>query len=308
MNTEVLLTEMEIAQEFTEAIEARDLPEKFFYWLPLSVRAWLELSRDAVYQDLRHTWNVVAERAPKIAHHFDRGVAVVSFGAGDGSKDRRLLETLRQARQEVKYFPVDASQALLETACSSAEDAEFEALGIKADISSPVHLVLAADAAESQKLFLMAGNTLGSFDPLDQVRHVAQCMHEGDRLIVDGEIYCEPPLTSADKPVMRKFAFAPLASLGISEDDGELRFEHKRDERHEGLHLITKQFRANRDLRVNVSGEEILVERGERIAMNFQYMYSPQAFRWLLAEHGRLKIVEEIPSPDGRFLAAVCSR
>jgi hypothetical protein len=30
MNIEVLLTETEIADEFAESIEARDIPEKFF--------------------------------------------------------------------------------------------------------------------------------------------------------------------------------------------------------------------------------------------------------------------------------------
>jgi len=47
MNIEVFLTEAEIAQEFTESIEARDLPEKFFYWFPRSVRAWLEMSQNS---------------------------------------------------------------------------------------------------------------------------------------------------------------------------------------------------------------------------------------------------------------------
>ena len=32
MKVEVVLTEADIAQEFVEAMEARDLPEKFFYW------------------------------------------------------------------------------------------------------------------------------------------------------------------------------------------------------------------------------------------------------------------------------------
>jgi len=55
---------------------------------------------------------------------------------------------------------VDASQALLEMACAGAEDDDCEALGIKADISSPMHLLLAADVSEAPRLFLMVGNTL----------------------------------------------------------------------------------------------------------------------------------------------------
>ncbi len=92
-----------------------------------------------------------------------------------------MLKALRAAGREVKYYPVDASQTMLEIACAGAEDDDCEALGIKADISSPVHLLLAADVSEAPRLFLMCGNTLAGFDPIDQLRHAAECMHKGDR-------------------------------------------------------------------------------------------------------------------------------
>src|SRR6266851_5690945 len=148
MNIEVLLTETEIADEFAEAMEARDLPEKFFYWTPRSVRAWKEVSGISS-ESLRQTWDALALKASDLVKAFPGRVPVISFGAGDGAKDRLLLKALLAAGREVKYFPVDASQTLLETACAGAEDDDCEALGIKADISSPVHLLLAADVAES---------------------------------------------------------------------------------------------------------------------------------------------------------------
>jgi uncharacterized SAM-dependent methyltransferase len=232
---------------------------------------------------------------------------VISFGSGDGVKDRMLIKALERADRVVKYFPVDASQTLLELACSAAEDAEIETMGIKADISSPMHLVLASDAAESPKTFLMAGNTLGGFDPLDQVRHLAECMHTGDRLIIDGEIFHDAVLARGEEPAIRRFALAPLATVGVAEDDGELRFEHKRDDRHSGLHLVTRFFRAERDLTLGLPGEPTL-PRGERVFLNFRYAYTPEAFRWLLAKHAGLKILEEIVSADGHSILAVCSR
>src|SRR5437763_16124134 len=134
MKVEILLTETEIADEFSEAMEARDLPEKFFYWFPLSVRAWQAFAKDAMHDGLMHSWNEFVQHAGTIAKHFDPIVPVVSLGAGDGSKDRLLLKALIAANREVTYFPVDASQALLELACCSAEDEEIEALGMKADI------------------------------------------------------------------------------------------------------------------------------------------------------------------------------
>jgi uncharacterized SAM-dependent methyltransferase len=241
--------------------------------------------------------------------HFGATVPAISFGAGDGVIDRMVLTPLQKSGREVRYFPVDASQSLLETACAAAEDQEIETLGIKADISSPVHLVLASDASESPKLLLVAGNTVGSFDPMDQIRHIAQSMHEGDRLLIDGAIYDEKAAeTAAKSAAMQQFAFAPLASIGITKEDGQVSFDLKRDERHEGLYLLARRFRAERDIHATVSGHEIMIERGERFSMNFSYQYTRAAFHWLLEKHANLKIHDEIASADGRFVVAVCSR
>src|SRR5438045_2327923 len=212
MKIEILLTETEIAQEFSESMEARDIPEKFFYCFPLSAQAWLALSRDPANDGLRQCWQAVAEKIDQVVQHFSGPVPAISFGAGEGLTDRLILAPLQKKNRDVRYFPVDASQALLEAACAAAEDQEIETLGIKADISSPVHLVLASDASESPKLFLVAGNTIGSFDPLDQIRHIAQCIHEGDRLIVDAAIYDEKSAEVPKNAALQQFAFAPLAS------------------------------------------------------------------------------------------------
>ena len=155
----------------------------------------------------------------------------------------------------------------------------------------------------------MSGNTMGSFDPLAEVRYVSQCMKPEDRLIIDGEIFDDKQsLALRDKPAVRRFLSALLASVGISETDGEIKFNLKRDERHAGLHLITRYFRAETDLSATVAGQEIPLERGERIGLNFQYNYTPEAFEWLLHQQGGLEILKLYRSPDGRFLTAYCKR
>src|ERR1700691_2853948 len=241
MNIEVLLTEAEIADEFAEAMEARDLPEKFFYWTPLSVRAWKELSAIS-NESVRQTWDALALKAADLTKSFGTVVPVISFGAGVGLKDRKILKALHEAGREVKYFPVDASQTMLEAACAGAEDDECEALGLKADISSPVHLLLAADVSEAPRLFLMVGNTLGGFDPLDQMKHVAGCLHKGDILILDARIDADDDGEPTD--VQKRFVLAPMASAGIGPEDGELKFVENSDDRHAGLCLMTRRFQA----------------------------------------------------------------
>ena len=310
MRVEVVLTEADIAQEFAEAIEARDLPEKFFFWFPRSATEWAALARDTeLYGGLNETWQRIAADAARLARQFGARVPVISFGAGDGARDRVLMNALKDNGAECLYFPVDASQAMLELACAGADDDDIEVVGIKADISSPVHLIYAADAAEPPRLFIMTGNTMGSFDPLAQIRYIAQSMKPDDRLIIDGEIFDEQQsMPRRDNPRVRRFLMALLASVGISEEDCTIGFNHKRDERHEGLHLMTRYFRAERDISATVVAQEISIERGERIGLNFQYVYTPDAFRWLLHEHGGLEIEAEYPSVDGRFLTAICRK
>jgi len=308
MKIEVVLTEAEIVQELAEAVLARDLPEKFFYWCPLSVRAWLALAADPAFAGFQRCWKQLAERADWLLEPFADSVPVISFGAGDGATDRLLLDPIRQSGREQRYYPVDASQALLEVACAGAEDLDIETSGIKADISSPMHLVFASDAAESPKLLLMSGNTLGGFDPLDHLRHVTQCLHAADRLVLDAEIYRPNGPAPHEEDSMAHFVFAPLAGLGVSAEDGEVHFDHKRDDRLAGLYVTSAYFRPDRDLRLSVAGQEVLVERGEHITLKFRYSFTREALRRLLEQHGGIKILDEIPSLDGRYLLAVCSR
>jgi uncharacterized SAM-dependent methyltransferase len=303
MNIEVLLTEAEIADEFAESIEARDVPEKFFYWTPLSVNAWRAVASRS-QERARETWEILAAKAADLTRLFGERIPVISFGAGDGAKDRVFLKALRQAGRDVRYFPVDASQMLLETACAGAEDDECEAVGIKADISSPMHVLLAADAAESPRVFFMTGNTLGGFDPFEQVKHVGDCLAKGDLLVVDAQLQTGD--ASAATQELKRFVFSPLASAGALLEDGELEFSEKQDDRRDGLHLITRKFHAGRDLTLMAAGREIHVERGERIFLNFRYRFTPDAIRWLLAEHAGLRIVTEMPSSDEQFVTFVC--
>jgi uncharacterized SAM-dependent methyltransferase len=291
-------------------MEARDLPEKCFFWSPHSAQAWRAVSDNAkLYGGLTATWAALAAGANGWTGRFRGTIPVISFGAGDGARDRLLMDALKQGGAECHYFPVDASQTLLELACAGADDDDLENTGIKADISSPVHLVYAADAAEPPRLFIMSGNTLGSFDPLAEIRYIAQCLRAGDVLIVDGEIYDETAtMVRRENPTVRSFLAALLESVRIDPSDAEIRFENRLDDRHEGLHQIMRSFRAERDLAASIHGEQFPLQRGERIGMNFTYTYRPETFRWLLRQQGGFEIEQEYQSADGRFLTAICRK
>jgi len=86
MKVEVVLSEADIAQEFVEAIEARDLPEKFFFWFPRSAAEWSALTGDkepialvsAIKSEVDRLSRIAEQylsvaRRPRQSSPFDRG-------------------------------------------------------------------------------------------------------------------------------------------------------------------------------------------------------------------------------------------
>ncbi len=309
ISIQALLTENALAAEFVSAFHARRLPEKFFYWFPLSVRAWLALCSDGAYRNFVRSRSLIARSRAELARLFPVApLEVVSLGAGQGDKDLLLLEALRERGARVSYVPVDTSQALLEMACAGALSAGFPAQGIKADFTNPTHLqALAAEPETPPRLLLLIGNTLGAFDPIAEARDLAGLLRRGDALLVDGEVYAgDATVAGYDNPLNRRFAWAPLNAVGIREGDGELVFAAADDARLPGLHLIPKYFQAGRDVEALMGGEALRLARGEQLAMNHSYKYAPETFLGILSDAG-LTVRWQATSDDQRFLMALAS-
>jgi histidine-specific SAM-dependent methyltransferase len=304
-----LLTENDLADQFVSAFRARRLPEKFFYWSPLSVRAWLALCSDGAYRNFVRSRSLIARSAGELARLFPVApLEVLSLGAGQGDKDLLLLEALRARGAAVSYVPVDTSQALLEMACAGALAAGFSARGIKADFTEPTHLnALAAEPRAPRRLVLLIGNTLGAFDPIAEARELARLLRPGDALLADGEIYAgDATVAGYDNPLNRRFAWAPLNAVGIRDTDGELVFATAEDPRLPGLHLIPKHFLASRDVDALLGGEVLRLARGERLAMNHSYKYAADTFLRILSGAG-LVARWQGRSDDERFLMVLAS-
>ena len=304
-----LLTENDLAAEFVAAVQQRRLPEKFFYWFPLSVRAWIALCSDGAYRNFVRSRSLIARSRDELARLFSPApLEVLSLGAGQGDKDLLILEALRENGVRVSYVPVDTSQALLEMACGGALGAGIPTQGIKADFTNPVHLQgLTADPETPRRLVLLIGNTLGAFDPIAEARELAKLLRSGDVLLVDGEIYAgDATVAGYDNPLNRRFAWAPLNAVGITDADGELVFEAADDPRLPGLHLIPKHFRAGRDVEPLLGGEVLRIGRGERLAMNHSYKYAADTFLRILSDAG-LAVAWQGRSDDSRFLMVLAT-
>jgi uncharacterized SAM-dependent methyltransferase len=303
---QVLLTENELAEEFVSSFQSRRLAEKFFYWFPLSVRAWLALCAEGAYRNYVRSRSLIARSAGEVAAFFAPGlVEMLSLGSGQGDKDLMLLQALGERGARASYLPVDSSQALLEMACGGAIDAGIPTHGIKADFTvAAQRAALSAGPEAPRRLVCLLGNTLGAFDPIAEARALRGLLRPDDLLLVDGELFAAETLAGYDNPLNRRFAWAPLHAVGIGEGDGELVFESHDDPRLPGLHLVPKYFRATRDIAALAGGAALALSAGERLDMNHSYKYAPETFLGILRDAG-LAVRWQRTSDDGRFLMAV---
>jgi len=313
VSIDVVLTELELADEFLSALQRRAIPEKFFYWFPLSVRAWLALCGEGAYRNFSRSHQVIRRHATDVAATVPPGaVDVVSLGAGQGDKDRLILAALATAGRDVRYHPVDASMGLLEIAVRDAQDDGFLTRGIKADFTDRAQLrrvdEVTGSHPERRRLFLLLGNTLGGFDPAAMARRLAALMRPGDIGLVDGELFAgAETLAGYDNPINRRFAFAPLEAAGLSEQDAELVFDITSDAEQAGLYRVTKHVTVTRDATLRVAGEALELRAGDGIAMSSSHKYDEAGYFHVLGGAG-LDCRATFRSEDGRFLMTVVQR
>ncbi len=309
ITTKALLTEAELAEGFLAAFAARSLPEKFFYWFPLSVRAWLDLCSDGEYRNYVRSRSLIARSAAELSEVLGAGQRdVFSIGSGQGDKDLILAGAMAANSTKIRYIPVDTSQALLEMACGRALGSDIESWAIKADFTVAAHLAaLTPTSDEPPRLVMLVGNTLGCTDPLRFAADLAGLLRSEDLLLVDGELFSEGAIAGYDNPINRRFAWAPLHSVGIGDEDGDIAFVGEQDSRIDGLHLISKHFAPRRRVEVALSGESFALAEGEQLEMSHSYKYSMSAFGSVLAQAG-LKIEWQATSDDERFVMALAAR
>ena len=311
IQVDILLSEDQIAQEFMDALKRHDLPEKFFYWFPLSIRAWINLCSDGAYRNYVRSHSVLQKHASEIVSMLPpEPIELISLGAGQGTKDLLIMEQLQRQGKYLNYRPVDASQGLLEIACQSAKDKNFACRGIKADLNNDSHLKEIEKISDNRpRLIMMLGNTLGAFDPLKFAAKLDKIMRPDDFLILDGEIFNQTDtLAGYDNPINRQFAFGPLSSVGLSEPkDGRLHIKTDVDDRQPGLYRIRKHFQASRNLKIILAGESVEIKSDTNIEMSWSYKYDRDALIGLVSSSG-MQLAEEYLSTDKRFLTLLAKK
>jgi uncharacterized SAM-dependent methyltransferase len=299
---EVLLQEQEIARDLAQAFHSRFLDERFFYWLPSSVQAWVELCSAAEYRNANRALRLLEEAAPSLPQRWPGMRTLYGVGCGEGSKDRVILDAYAAQGSRLDYVAADFSQALIELALESAAPAARALRGVKLDVMRDPHLAALA-SSDGSCIYAVLGNTLGAFDPARFPARLRGILKPPDRALFDGELFAgEETLRGYDNPANRRFAFAPLAGLGLTEKDGELRFELASGA--DGLQEVSKHFVARRNLELTIGGAAIAIAAGEKLRMSSSIKYADESALRSRIEAGGFHVEQTWKSPDGNFVLA----
>jgi len=304
-SVEVLLQEQEIARDLAQAFHSRFLDERFFYWLPSSVQAWVELCSAAEYRNANRALKLLEEAAPSLPRLWPGMRTLCGVGCGEGSKDRVILDAYAAQGSRLAYVAADFSQALIELALESAAPAAHVLRGVKLDVMRDAHLAALA-SSDVPGIYAVLGNTLGAFDPARFPARLRRILKPPDRALFDGELFAgEETLRGYDNPANRRFVFAPLAGLGLTEKDGELRFELAPGG--DGLEQVSKHFVARRDLELTIGGAAIAIAAGEKLRMSSSIKYADESSLRSRIEAGGFHVEQAWKSPDGKFVLAAAA-
>ncbi len=174
-------------------------------------------------------------------------------------------------------------------------------VGFKADFTNPKHLrEIPPAGSEEVRILSLLGNTLGDGAEKFLVQ-LAKLTRPGDFLLVDGELFAgKKTLAGYSHSANRKFALAPLLSLGVSERDGALRFKMERAGR-PGVFRLVKSFRFTRPTQISSGGRRISFRKNELVRMSPSFKYGRKGMEALLEKGGAFRVVDFYRSPDRGF-------
>ena len=286
--------------------EPKSIPSKFFYDARGSelFDAICELDE---YYLTRTELAIMEAHVDEMADRLGPRALLVEYGSGSSMKTRILLAHMREA---AGYVPIDISREHLMASAADLqrEFPSIEVLPVCADYTDRIQLPKPSEDAKRVAVYF-PGSTIGNFHPheaeafLVRIHRVAG---SGGALLIGVDLEKDPDVLHAAYNDARGVTAAfnkNLLERMNREIGGTFRldaFEHEavynaRQSRIE-MYLVSLE-----DQAVDVAGETIQFEKGEKINTEYSYKYSLPAF-YELASRAEFE-VESVWTDDKQYFS-----
>lgn len=298
-----------------------------------------ELDPSLLYGGLRQTLRWVhlhhavspARKDPNVVTVYEAGfrraaelcqgnvVHVVSLACGDGTKDTRCLQILRETGRTVIYTPADVSLEMALTAENTATSA-LRGLQTTPLLCELTHCsVLPAllknfDPSGAERVVLFLG-TIHNFWPPEVLKSALYPVRSQDYLLIGANLAPEEKYEEVLRTILRQYDNAPthhwlmgaLSELSIGQEDGAIEWSLVDAELDPSLKRIQADFIFGRTTRVHYFGEQIEFVAGEKLRLFYSYRFTPRHLRRFLV-NARLRVLEEWMASSGEEGLFLCRR
>jgi uncharacterized SAM-dependent methyltransferase len=308
--------QMELWQD---ALGRKRLPMPFLYEGPQQAANWLALhhafSPAAEDSNVRQLY---ASAYDACLNRIKTPVAhLAAICPGDASKERILIEKLRDAGKVVVFTSCDGSAELLLAAYESAtrQFKGLQASCVWMDLekcSSLPALLKPLEPAGAQRIATFFG-TIHNLQPAKALSQVIKAVRTDDLLLLSANLAPEHHYDAAlegilagyDNPLARNWFWGALNNLGISAEDGQLRIGMEPMPEFPALKRIYAELEFSRPTRIQAQGASVLLNKAERLQLFASCRFTAQVIRALLAEQNLALVDAWETGEEGVYL---CSR
>lgn len=294
-----------VYQDYIHSFISKEINHKFHYDSVKQSQKWLKIHES--YSPARNTDDGMGcyQRCfqytkDRIATNLD--VDLIGLGCGGGEKDKSLLMELTGSYRNLIYYPVDVSLhlSLISAQKIKEHSSEVEVMPIVCDLLFADDLVsgIQSEQGERSKIITFFG-MIPNFLPHQILPILAKFIDHEDMLLMSanlspGEDYLagiDQVLSQYDNDLTRDWLMTILLDIGISQNDGEIRFSIKDDLIDPGLKRINAIFEVYREIRLKIDDQPVLWQPGDQVQLFFSYRYTSPKLETVLRQY-QLNLVE----------------
>ena len=258
---------------------------------------------------------------------------IVTLGIGNGHKEIFCIhEVLKRTKSQLEFVVIDISPDMIKAGLGNIRQSIladpgtqnrlniFVAEGDFMNIDKYFTDRYLPRKSKKRNLFLLLGNTLGSFEEDKLLRNIKKVMNFGDLILIDNQLKKPGKLTLKEEQelssrynsgmekanvyaVLRKGAIFPEHGEIIQNIKYSLSSPYLNDE---DCVAILQQFRFDKDVTISVRDKKIMYERGHIITVSYSRKYTHEALRRILVEVIGLEIVGDYSNDE--FAMILCKK
>jgi uncharacterized SAM-dependent methyltransferase len=312
----------QVGDDLFASLRTRQVNHKFHYDSVKQTQKWLALHQ--AYSPSRTDPDCAAAYDASfqaVCSRLEPGPAqLIGLGCGGGQKDARLLRLLQDCGRTVSYVPTDVSMAMVLVARRVAVEVipEQQVFPLVCDLSSAEDLPLDDLSEPNWARVVTFLGMIPNFEPRLILTRLRSLLRPGDLLVFsanlapgrDYQAGVNQILPLYDNPLTRDWLMTFLLDLGVSSDDGVVRFEVEDDPEGTSLKRVAAYFCFSRTRKLAVQTQEFEFGAGDRVRLFFSYRHTPALLRTLLESYGIEVLAEWITrsEEEGVVLARLSTK